>query len=426
MRSAVRTESPIFTRARFRLTAWYVTVLAAVLIMLGAAVYLLVRQQTFSNIDSGINLTAARAENAYLTRNLAELTRLNRSPYFVTVLDNFAVLRTKAAAARDLPNYASMRAALDHGEDRRTIGSGSSRLRVYSVRMEQSGTTAGVLQVARSTQPEHDTLGNLLGGLLIGGGAGLVLTAIGGWFLAGRSLAPVRDAFEHQKEFVADASHELRTPLAVIRANAEFLAMEQPDNVELREVLRESDRLASLVDSLLSLARGDVRAGAAELHPLDAGIEVETAVGSLQHLARDREVELSVSTAPGLIVKGSAEQLRQLVVLLVDNALRYTPGGGQVHVQAAADGGNALITVHDTGIGIPEQAIGHVFERFYRADEARNRESGGSGLGLAIARELVKQHAGRIEVESTEGLGTTIAVRIPLVRSAIREPQTQS
>jgi signal transduction histidine kinase len=423
MRSAVRTESPIFTRARVRLTAWYVTVLAAVLIVLGIAVYLLVRQQTLSNIDSGINLTAAQAENAFLTGNASELKHLNRSPYFTIAITNFGGLRTKEAAKRDLPDYDSVRAALEHGQDRRTIGSGSSQLRVYSVRM-QAGTTVGVLQVARSTQPEHQTLGNLVGGLLIGGGAGLVLAAIGGWFLAGRSLAPVREAFEHQKEFVADASHELRTPLSVIRANAEFLAMEQPDNVELREVLRESDRLASLVDSLLSLARGDVRTGAVRLHPLDAGIEVEEAVRSLQHLARDRGVDLSVSTASGLIVKGSAEQLRQLVVLLVDNALRYTQSGGQVHVQAAADGGNALITVHDTGIGIPERAIGHVFERFYRADEARNRESGGSGLGLAIARELVKQHGGRIEVESTEGVGTTVAVRIPLLRSAIREPQT--
>jgi signal transduction histidine kinase len=121
-------------------------------------------------------------------------------------------------------------------------------------------------------------------------------------------------------------------------------------------------------------------------------------------------------------VKGNREQLRQLVVILVDNALRYTPRGGHVHVQVAADGGNALITVHDDGMGIPGDALNHVFDRFYRADEARTRESGGTGLGLAIAQELVKKHGGRIEVDSAVGIGTTFVVRIPLARSQAREP----
>jgi signal transduction histidine kinase len=313
-----------------------------------------------------------------------------------------------------------MYAAYLYGQDRRTIGSGADELRVYSVRVRRGGDVIGLLQVARSTKPEHDSLGNLLGGLLLGGAAGLLLATIGGWFLAGRSLAPVKAAFEHQKEFVADASHELRTPLAVIRANAEYLTMEQPDNVELREIVRETDRLASLVDSLLSLARGD-DGGGHQKQLVDVADEIEDAVASLQHLAGERGVDLTVSTAEDLVVKGHSGQLRQLIVILVDNALRYTPRGGQVHVQAAADGASALITVHDNGMGIPEDALAHVFERFYRADEARNRESGGSGLGLAIAHELVKQYGGRIEVESAEGVGTTVAVRIPLARTPARE-----
>ena len=421
MRSAVRTENPVFTRARIRLTAWYVAVLAAVLILLGGSVYALVREQTLSNVDSGIKLTAARAENAYLdTHQPTAATAYSRSPYFVAVANSFATLTTQAAADRSLPNLDSMRVAWQRGEDHRTIGSGADELRVFSVAIRREGQVVGVLQVARSTQPEHDSLGNLLGGLLLGGAGGLLLAAIGGWFLAGRSLAPVKAAFDHQKEFVADASHELRTPLAVIRANAEYLTMEQPGNAELREIVRETDRLSSLVDSLLSLARGDDGTGQ-QMGPVDMAAEVEDAVASLQHLAKERGVALTVSTADGLLVRGRAEQLRQLIVILVDNALRYTPQNGHVHVQAVADGASALTTVHDTGIGIPGHALAHVFERFYRADEARNRESGGTGLGLAIAQELVKGHGGNIEVDSAEGVGTTFAVRIPLARAPARE-----
>jgi signal transduction histidine kinase len=113
-------------------------------------------------------------------------------------------------------------------------------------------------------------------------------------------------------------------------------------------------------------------------------------------------------------VRGDREQLRQVIVILLDNAVRYTADGGRVHVQARRDGSNALVTVHDTGIGIGEQELSRVFERFYRADEARNRQSGGAGLGLAIARELVSRHGGKISVESTEGAGSTFTVQLPL------------
>ena len=150
----------------------------------------------------------------------------------------------------------------------------------------------------------------------------------------------------------------------------------------------------------------------------DIGKEVDDAVGTMEPLAAERGIELTVSTIP-LFVRGDPDAIRQLIVILLDNALRYTGEDGRVHVQTAADGNNALITVHDTGIGIREESLPHVFERFYRADDARNRESGGSGLGLAIARELVSQHGGKIDVESAKGVGTTFIVRLPLAKAAL-------
>ena len=270
-----------------------------------------------------------------------------------------------------------------------------------------------VLQVARSLEPEEEALDHLLAVLLLGGAAAIVIATIGGWFLAGKALSPVEEAFERQNVFVADASHELRTPLAVIRANAEFLQERQPASEEAAEIVSETDRLSSLVDSLLAVARGDGTGGAAH-DELDLGAVVEGSAASMRSLATERGVALDVSAAPELRVRGSREQLRQLVVILVDNALRYTATGGHVDVDVARRDGSAVMAVTDTGIGIPPEALAHVFERFYRADEARTRDSGGAGLGLAIAQKLVDEHGGRISAESTPGTGSTFTVTLPL------------
>jgi signal transduction histidine kinase len=240
----------------------------------------------------------------------------------------------------------------------------------------------------------------------------IAVAAVGGWFLAGKSLEPVAEAFQRQQNFVADASHELRTPLAVIRANAEFLQQEQPNSEEAAEILAETDRLTSLVDALLALARG--QGGAAEERRLDLGELVTASAQAMQPLAGERKVALDVSVTDGMEIRGNPDQLRQLVLILVDNALRYTPEGGQVKVDARRVDGSAVVAVSDTGIGIDPDALEHVFERFYRADEARTRGFGGSGLGLSIAEQLVTGNGGRISAESTPGRGSTFTVSLPL------------
>ncbi len=407
----------MFTRARIRLTAWYVAILATFLVLIGAAVYAVVRQQAETGITSGLRLTAGRAAADMASGNVADLDRLNRAPYTVTtVLLPSGMTQVRHASPQfSLPYGPALSHAYKTGRDVRTIGSGESGLRLYTLLVrDEEGRAAALVQVARSTQPEHQTLGNLLKGLLLGGVGGLVLAAIGGWFLAGKSLKPLREAFDRQHAFVADASHELRTPLAVIRANAEYLHQEQPDNPEVQDIVSETERLSALVDTLLAVARGDSAERGAIREPLDLGDVVSNSATAMQPLATGRGIDLTVAAGEGLRVQGDREQLRQLVVILVDNALRYTSEGGRVHVYAGQENGHALLTVHDTGIGIPEAAQPRVFERFYRADDARNRESGGAGLGLAIAQELVEGHGGRISVESTPGAGSTFIVRLPL------------
>ncbi|MDX6546728.1 MAG: hypothetical protein QOG33_278 [Gaiellales bacterium] len=412
MHSAEGIEDRLFTPARIRLTAWYTGVLTAVLIVLGTALYVAVREQLLNGVDNGVHQVAQRAVQQWLQQGTVDVTALSTGPYTVTVVSARQQSSFPQPGGHPHFDQTSLRAAFNDGSDMRSVGESGDRQRVYSTRVQQNGTMA-LIQVERSVEPEHQALGKLLAGLLIGGAGGIVLAGIGGWFLAGKSLAPVRVAFTRQHSFVSDASHELRTPLAVIRANAEYLQQEQPDNAEARDIVGETDRLSALVDSLLAVARGQKHEQGA-LAAVDLGALIDTAVASFQPLASEHGLELGVATADDLSVRGDREQLRQVIVILLDNAVRYTADGGRIHVQARRDGSNALVTVHDTGIGIGEQELPRVFERFYRADEARNRQSGGAGLGLAIARELVARHGGKISVESTEGAGSTFTVQLPL------------
>ena len=395
----------MFSRARIRLTAWYAGVLAAFLVLLGTAVYLVEKHQLVSNVNHGLHVQAARVEAAYVDRGYSSIIALSDaapSAYRVSLTD-------ATGSSNDPINQPSAQAALIEGTDMRTVSAPGGHLRVLSLRI----TPTLVLQVARSLEPEEEALDHLLAVLLLGGAAAIVIATIGGWFLAGKALSPVEVAFERQNVFVADASHELRTPLTVIRANAEFLQERQPASEEAAEIVSETDRLSSLVDSLLAVARGD-GTGEAAHDERDLGAVVEGSAASMRSLAAERGVALDVSAAPELRVRGSREQLRQLVVILVDNALRYTATGGQVDVDVARRDGSAVMAVTDSGIGIPPEALDHVFERFYRADDARTRDSGGAGLGLAIAQKLVDEHGGRISAESTPGQGSTFTVTLPL------------
>jgi signal transduction histidine kinase len=402
----------VFTSARIRLTAWYVAALALFLLALGTAVYQLEEHQLRSNVDNGLRSISHRARSQVAETNLDTAMATNYgASYTVSWTDGSAAPVSGNGNAANRP---SALAALRHGSDMRTIRSHNIALRVYSYALP--GKRHLVVQVARSMEPEEDALHGLLAYMLLGVAGSLALAAAGGWFLAGKSLAPVRAAFERQQAFVADASHELRTPLAVIRANAEFVQQGQPESEEAAEILAETDRLSALVDSLLALARGQ-GAGAAD-YALDLGALVSDSAQSMQPLAGARKVVLDVEAAAGLEVQGDPDQLRRLVVILVDNALRYTPEGGRVTVDAHRNDGSAVVAVADTGIGIPRDALEHVFERFYRADGARNRASGGAGLGLSIAEQLVAAHGGRISAASVPGHGSTFTISLPLGRSS--------
>lgn len=227
----------------------------------------------------------------------------------------------------------------------------------------------------------------------------------------------LQGAFEHQQRFTADASHELRTPLAVIMSQVELALCKPRSNDEYRVALeacqRASRRMRSLIDSLLLLARFDSGHPDLQRRSVDLAELATESVELLRPLADEKQVTLSREVSPVSFV-GDRERLAQVITNLVANAIRYNQEGGRVAVRVERVNGHALVSVSDTGIGIPPAELPHIFERFYRVDKARARADGGSGLGLAICRSVVQAHGGEIIARSEPESGTVLEVRLPL------------
>lgn len=227
-------------------------------------------------------------------------------------------------------------------------------------------------------------------------------------------LAGQEDANEAQQRFTAAASHELRAPLTVVLANLELLKRDARMPTEDRtqaidEAHGEATRMARLVADLLSLARADAGAPLRR-EPVELDRVVIDVMGECRHRLRGQQ--LAVGAFEPVIVQGDPDRLKQLALILIDNAIAYTRQDGRVDVSLQRIKGGALIKVRDTGVGIAAEDLSHVFERFYRADPARSRNAGGTGLGLSIARWIVEEHGGTIELASTLGTGTTATVRL--------------
>jgi signal transduction histidine kinase len=274
-----------------------------------------------------------------------------------------------------------------------------------------------LLQVGRLLNDQTRVLQQLLGGLLALGALMTLIIGAGSWWLAGRALLPAQQAWERQQTFIANASHELRTPLTLIRASTEMALRHPPteagDHRELlTDVLQECDHTARLVDELLLLSRLD--AGQVNLHPQPVVLAdlLADLVRQMGRVAEERGVWLGVEQAAGS-AWADPTRLRQVLLILLDNALRATPAGGRITLASRPQGQQVQLEVHDTGCGIAHEHQAHVFDRFYRCDGARTSAQGGSGLGLAIAKALVEAHGGQISLISAPGHGTRLTVALP-------------
>jgi two-component system sensor histidine kinase SenX3 len=239
--------------------------------------------------------------------------------------------------------------------------------------------------------------------------------------LVARDVTAARRVERLRRDFVTNASHELKTPVASILALSQTLQQAAPDDPVavdrfLRQLEREAVRLSRLVGDLLALSRleGEVP------EPEDVKMEevIATEAERLRARAEGAGLQLVVDPLPHALVSGSPQDLGLLVHNLLDNAIRYTPEGGSVRVTLATDDGHAVISVDDTGIGIPSRDLDRIFERFYRVDAARSRETGGTGLGLSIVRNIVEAHGGDVRARSVLGAGSTFIARIPLAEAS--------
>jgi signal transduction histidine kinase len=314
-----------------------------------------------------------------------------------------------------LPDQAGIVEARQIGESIETAEIGETPMRILS-REVAVGDQSFVIQVVADRIAEERALAVLLTVLAGGGLLVLAVSLVVGWLYAERALVPIRDAMRRQRDFAADASHELRTPLTIVKGSVAHLRRNSEAPVgqvgeALDDIESEVDRLGALVDDLLLLARTD--SGTLELasEPTDLGEVALDAAGSLRAFADERGIRVEVDAEP-LPLDGNPDRLRQLVRILLDNAIRHAPVDSTVSVRARRDGAGGRLVVEDRGAGFRPADLPHVFERFWRAPGAH---AGGTGLGLAIAAWIAERHHGTIEAANRpDGPGARMTVRLPL------------
>jgi signal transduction histidine kinase len=417
-------------RLRRQLTSWYVITFCIILTLLGGGLFVIIRGQLAQQLDQSLRdattelARAARireTESASATGQVMdavdELHIPDRQLYLLTpegrpVKPTTAPQWITSAAAR-----ASRQGAIN--EDHAVPGNMMLRLHAEPFRLS-SGTQMIAAAVADKVELE-DRYAALIGVFGAAAFAALLLVAVGGSILVGKSAKPVEQTMEQMRRFMADAAHELRTPITVLRSRAE-IALQQPRNNDeyvnaLRGVESESIRLGRIVDDLLILARadaGDRPIERKEFQLDDLALDAAAAAGAV---AQSRQVGVIVGNLDSARVDGDSELVRRLMMILLDNAIKFTPPGREVRLSIFADSSTATLVVEDSGIGIPADQLPQVFDRFYRGDPARGRGEG-AGLGLSIARWIADAHRARINVSSSERTGTKVEVTFPIAASA--------
>lgn len=253
--------------------------------------------------------------------------------------------------------------------------------------------------------------------LAVLGGIALVCAAAVGYVLSGGAMKPVREAYEKQRQFAADASHELRTPLAVVLASADLLRSDPSiTSPFLRQVIEdvsdEVKKMTKLVSDLLTVARTDGRVNQLRIVRMDLVAAAQQTVRIMRPFAEKKNIVIDEVLPKRAEIHADEQKIRQLILILVDNAVKYTQEKGRISVHVQEENGGVLLSVSDTGIGIAPEHQERIFDRFYRVDKVRSRRMGGNGLGLAIAREIAEAHGGTISIESEPGKGTTFRVQL--------------
>jgi two-component system OmpR family sensor kinase len=463
---------------RLRLTLWYVLLLAVILIVFSGALYSILSLSLYSEVDRTLETRAAevqRGADAALQIQSDVRQLLARGRFFLPGADAFAtpgiyvqIMTLDGTAVSRSDNLSDQtvtiaQTVMDHVAQGSSTYTNSAvakvQLRTFVAPLNARGQIIGMIVVAQSLQSVNDTLSRLATLLGFGTIGGLLLAFIVGAFLARRALAPIdqmtqsahsisgagdltrriqqpktrdevgrlaatfndmlariEELFRAQQRILADVSHELRSPLTAIRGNLDLLRRGAFENTAERDaslaaIDSESARMQRMVQDLLLLAQAD-----AGVQIQKQPVELDTLLLDVYRQARLKAggVKLTLGSEDQAQVMGDSDRLKQLFTNLLDNAIKYTPNGGEVTLSLVRDTQWVHVDIADTGAGIPEADLPKIFDRFYRVDKARSRDRGGTGLGLSIVKWIVDAHSGRIEVKSEVGKGTTFTVSLPL------------
>ena len=405
---------------RFRLTVGYVGIFGLLLLLLGVFAVFGFSRELILQQDELLTQEARNTTKNLLEGNESEVLAAKSDEFGWIALepDGDVMDRNQTTTSLGLPSEDLFRETLKEEETvAATVRGTNGSARVVSMPMYESGEMVGVMQYARSLRKVQETVNELVLVLLPLGIGALGLAAVGGLYMAGRAVKPVREAFDRQRAFIADASHELKTPLTLIRIDTEMLqsGLENPDDRELAgEVLAETDRMNAILSDLLMMARLDAGVLDVARKPFDLSNLLKEEAERFKVRATREGVRLEVRAPDKLPARGDPPRTGQILAALLDNALRFTPSGGSVEVTTREQDGRVEVTVTDTGPGVSPEHLPRIFERFYRAEAARSRaDGGGTGIGLAIARGLAHAQEGDLEAENARTGGAVFRLKLP-------------
>jgi heavy metal sensor kinase len=457
---------------RLRLTAWYFAILAVVLSAFGISAYLAMRHSIRQTVDEELQIRAEgvhqliernvqRGAKSDLPDGLREHTELRAGGALLQVADGQGnwLYRSKVMSDYGVPKFSPTSPKITEyvGND--------VPLRIWNQAVNVGGENY-YIQSAFEMDDFYEALYHFELLLYIAIPSLLICAALGGYWISTRALAPVdqitktartisaqnlssrlivpntgdelqrlsetlngmldrlESSFKKITQFTADASHELRTPVAVMRTRAELSLRKARSADEYRdvisEVLDELEKTSSLIEQLMFLARADSGSETLNFTSTNVTEVLREACHQGSALAEAKQIGFQEQIAEdSLWIRGDASSLRRLFLILIDNAVKYTPANGHVEVSLQRSNGYAIAQVKDTGIGIAESDLPNVFERFYRADKARTRDLGGVGLGLSIGRWITEVHSGSIDVQSSPGRGSIFEIKLPLSATPI-------
>ena len=463
---------------RFRMTAWYAGLLAGSLLLFSASVYVGLQHYLDSSLRSSLSeqthsiaekylIEVGRKGEAYvvaetndyapdITGRFIRITRGDGSVLYQSVAPKSKIF--------DPLRVPTPRDALQQPEAFRQENIGKNTLMIHALPYTTVEGQSFLVEVGASHQEIEAVLRSLLLNLALGMPV-IVAGAIGGgYWLMRRALRPVDDitqqasrissrnlserlpvvnsgdeierlsvalnrmiarlddAFQHINRFSADVSHELRTPLTILRGELEAIASERvhPELMEMvGSALEETDRLGRIVDHLLAISRLDAGEACRDRIRLDLGLLTTSTAEEMHLLAEEKSIRLVFDVETKVEIEADPLRLRQVVANLLDNAIKYTPDGGHIWLSVHAREKYGVLEIADNGTGIAPEALPHIFERFYRADQARSRSSGGAGLGLSIVKAICTAHEAEITVSSTQGQGSRFSVKFALANNSV-------